>query len=197
MEECTQYLQVRSPLRMDSSGKPLQIPFQVVHSARRTKALQLREDGTLIIRLPRQMRQEEGLAFAREHLEWIQVNYQKIMERSEDRPIFSTEEIHSYMEQLRPVLKHRVDYYARIMGVNYGRITIRNQKTRWGSCSSQGNLNFNWHLVLLPAELLDYVVVHELAHRLEMNHSRRFWNQVGRILPDYETRRKRLRDYRY
>ena len=80
--------------------------------------------------------------------------------------------------------------------MDYGRITIREQKTRWGSCSSKGNLNFNWKLVLLAPELLDYVVVHELAHRREMNHSKNFWKIVEAELPDYRERRARLKECR-
>ena len=75
------------------------------------------------------------------------------------------------------------------MGVTYGRITIRNQKTRWGSCSSKGNLNFNCLLMLTPPEVIDYVVVHELCHRKEMNHSKAFWDEVAHVLPDYEKAR--------
>ena len=71
----------------------------------------------------------------------------------------------------------RVKYYADIIGVTYGKITIRNQKTRWGSCSSKGNLNFNCLLMLMPPEVIDYVVVHELCHRKQMNHSKAFWRK--------------------
>ena len=81
------------------------------------------------------------------------------------------------------------------VGVTYGRITIRNQRTRWGSCSAKGNLNFNCLLMKAPPEVLDYVVVHELCHRLEMNHSPRFWAQVERVLPDYKVSRKWLREH--
>ena len=81
------------------------------------------------------------------------------------------------------------------MGVIYGRISMRNQKTRWGSCSSNGNLNFNNRLLFVPEELVDYVVVHELAHRKEMNHSNAFWNVVEKYMPDYKERRKKLREY--
>ena len=88
----------------------------------------------------------------------------------------------------------RVSYYAREIGVDYGRITIRQQKTRWGSCTSEGNLNFNWLLMLAPPEILDYVVVHELCHRKEMNHSAAFWREVEHILPDYRERKKWLKD---
>lgn len=88
----------------------------------------------------------------------------------------------------------RVKTFAPIVGVDYGRITIRTQKTRWGSCSSKGNLNFNCLLMAMPEEIRDYVVVHELCHRKQMNHSDKFWAEVEKILPDYKERRKWLRD---
>ena len=81
------------------------------------------------------------------------------------------------------------------MGVTYGKITIRHQKTRWGSCSGTGNLNFNCLLMLVPEQVLDYVVVHELCHRKEMNHSPRFWKEVEAIFPEYREARKWLKDH--
>ena len=89
-----------------------------------------------------------------------------------------------------------MEYFAPLVGVTYNRIFIKEQKTRWGSCSSLGNLNFNWKLILLDEELLDYVVVHELAHRKQMNHSPTFWAEVERALPDYRERRRRLKECR-
>ena len=88
----------------------------------------------------------------------------------------------------------RVAYYAEKLGVSYGKITLRQQKTRWGSCAANGKLNFNWLLILAPPEVLDYVVVHELCHRMEMNHSQAFWKEVEKILPDYRERQKWLKD---
>lgn len=99
-------------------------------------------------------------------------------------------------ELARQRITLRVEYFAPLVGVTYNRIFIKEQKTRWGSCSSLGNLNFNWKLILLDEELLDYVVVHELAHRKQMNHSPTFWAEVERVLPDYRERRRRLKECR-
>jgi predicted metal-dependent hydrolase len=88
-------------------------------------------------------------------------------------------------EKAAEVIPGRVRYYSQRIGVTYGRITIRNQRTRWGSCSARGNLNFNCLLMLAPPEVVDSVVVHELCHRKEMNHSERFYAEVFRAFPDY------------
>lgn len=109
-----------------------------------------------------------------------------------------------YIHQAKGLFRERSSYYyplvaqaAEKMGKQdigrVNRITIRNQKTRWGSCSSKGNLNFNWRLLMAPIEVLDYVVVHELCHLAYLNHSRQFWQLVGQILPDYENRREWLK----
>ncbi len=89
----------------------------------------------------------------------------------------------------------QVTLWAQEMALTYGRVTIRDQKTRWGSCSSAGNLNFNWRLILAPPDVLAYVVIHELAHRAEMNHSARFWHIVARHCPAYQTHRAWLRTH--
>ena len=106
-------------------------------------------------------------------------------------------------ENLNPDLLHnlalidipqRVRKYAPLVGVEYGRITIRMQKSRWGSCSSKGNLNFNCLLMAMPEEIRDYVVIHELCHRKQMNHSDKFWAEVEKIMPDYKIKRKWLKE---
>ena len=99
-----------------------------------------------------------------------------------------------YMESARKIFKRKTAAYARKMDVTYGRITIREQKTRWGSCTSEGNLNFNWRLIFAPEEVVDYIVVHELAHRKEMNHSRAFYDVVASVLPDYKVQEKWLKE---
>ena len=86
----------------------------------------------------------------------------------------------------------RVSHWAPRLGVTFGRVKVKDQKSRWASCSREGTLNFNWRLTLASSEILDYVVIHELAHRLEMNHSRRFWAHVQKHCPDYKVHRRWL-----
>ena len=104
------------------------------------------------------------------------------------------DEIRRLANEALRVIPERVKYYAGLLGVNYGRITIRNQRSKWGSCSAKGNLNFNCLLMLTPPEVLDSVVVHELCHRFEMNHSDRFYAHVLSVFPNYYECSKWLRD---
>jgi len=92
-------------------------------------------------------------------------------------------------------IRSRVNHYAPLIGVHPGRITIRDQKSRWGSCSAKGNLNFNWKLIMAPSQVLDYVVIHELCHMREFNHSPRFWELVYAHMPDYEAWKKWLKNH--
>lgn len=98
-------------------------------------------------------------------------------------------------EHARDVLTDKLDHYSRIMGVRPEAIHITSAKTRWGSCTSNRTINFSYRLIFAPDELIDYVVIHELAHLYEMNHSREFWAVVGKFLPDYKIRRKKLKEY--
>ena len=106
-----------------------------------------------------------------------------------------TAEIDELMKEAKKVIPERVAFFAPLVGVTPGRITIRCQKSRWGSCSAKGNLNFNCLLMLAPEEVMDSVVVHELCHLKQMNHSKRFYDEVLRVMPDYRTRQKWLKEH--
>lgn len=97
-----------------------------------------------------------------------------------------------YRKEARMIIEQRVQHYSSQISSNYNNIYIKEQKTRWGSCSSKGNLNFNWKVVKKPLEVIDYLVVHEMCHLLYMNHSRQFWQKVESVLPDYRERKRLL-----
>lgn len=171
--------------------------YEIIRSSRKTLALEISRDGLLKVRAPYKVSREEIQNFVKSKESWIFKHLKRIEETKADQPDpLSAEEIEKLAQKALQVLPEKVENYARMIGVTYGRITIRNQKTRWGSCSSKGNLNFNCQLMRLPEELQDYVVVHELCHRKEMNHSPNFWKEVKNIMPDYQERRTRLKQVR-
>ena len=176
----------------------MDIEYHLIRSDRRSIGIEVDREGKVMVRAPYSCEKKRIDRFLLEKENWIRqkVKLQKenAMKRQEKREMPEAEKKY-YRNLAREVLGARTGYYARKMGVTYGRISIREQKTRWGSCSGKGNLNFNWKLSLVPDEILDYVVVHELAHRKEMNHSNAFWNVVEKYMPDYKERRKKLREY--
>ena len=168
----------------------------VIRSSRKTLSLQVKPDGTLVVRAPLRLPEREIQRFLREKGDWIEKALAKVAESSrvgEGAPL-SAQDIRALADRALREIPPRVSYWASRMGVGYGRITIRNQQSRWGSCSSVGNLNFNCLLMLAPAEVLDYVIVHELAHRKQMNHSALFWAEVAAVLPDYREQLKWLKE---
>ena len=179
----------------------LSIPCRLIRSDRRSLGLEIRripEDGAeLLIRAPRRMKIAYIEWFINEKERWITEKYLAALV---EKPRPKTMEIPDYVTEqwLRTEgaerFQQKTAFWAARMKVTYGRITIRDQKTRWGSCSSTGTISYNWHLVLLPDAILDYVVVHELCHLQHMNHSKDFWDLVECILPDYRSRRKWLKD---
>lgn len=183
-------------------GRTFSIPVTVLFSARKTLGLEVKADGTAIARMPGKVGRETALQFIEKHKTWIIAKWMQAEERrlhEESRELKDYEKDPDkkavYREMARRKITERTEYFARQMGISWKRIFIKETKTRWGSCSQAGNLNFNWKLVLMPPEILDYVVVHELAHRKEMNHSPLFWKEVAAVLPDYRERRAWLREH--
>ncbi len=159
--------------------------YTLIRSDRKTIGIQLR-DGALLVRAPRWASRAQIDDAVRKHRRWIDTHMAQQLEQTA-QPVdkLTAQGLQDLADQALKVIPARVRHYAPLIGVDYGRITIRNQRSRWGSCSQSGNLNFNCLLMLAPPEVLDSVVVHELCHRKEMNHSPRFYAEVLRVFPEY------------
>lgn len=172
--------------------------IEIRRSNRKTMSLEVTADARVIVRAPLFISETEIVRFVNSKKGWLEKSLQKVKERQvakHDSRKLTEKELELLAERAREVFHEKTAYFAQKVGVTYGRITIRAQKTRWGSCSSQGNLNFNCLLMLVPEAVQDYVVVHELCHRKEMNHSERFWREVAKVMPDYKIHKKWLKDY--
>ena len=165
--------------------------YQLIRSRRKTLSIEITPRGELLVRAPMRMPKWEIHRFVEEKQDWIASHLAKIP--SVD--VLTEEEHQALIRAAKEFLPHQVAMFARQMGVTCGRITVRSQKKRWGSCTASGNLNFNCLLMVMPPEVRDYVIVHELCHRKQMNHSPQFWLEVENILPDYRIRRRWLSDH--
>ena len=167
--------------------------YRLIRSSRKTVAIQVTAGGEVVVRAPRLYPKYKIEAFLRQKEAWIRDRQQAIA-RSPRIPTLSGSEHKALIQEAKAWFADRTAYFAPIVGVTYGSVTIRTQKTRWGSCTGKGDLNFNSLLMLAPEEIRDYVVVHELCHRRYMDHSAAFWAEVERSLPDCKLRRKWLKD---
>ncbi len=180
-------------------GIHYELTAKFIKSNRRSVGITVKPGGEIIVRAPRLMPVAAVMAFLRRKEEWIIKTYLK---QSKIQPSPACEEKSSqtlalekrYRDAAKDYIPKRVNYYHQFTGGTFQKITIRDQKTRWGSCSSKGTLSFSFRLMMAPPRVLDYVVVHELCHLTHMNHSKDFWNMVASILPDYKEHRKWLKE---
>lgn len=157
---------------------------ELVRSNRKTLSIQITSDGRVIIRAPLRMSLKSINSFVQTKSDWIEKHLAEIDARPE-LPLLTEDDIRHLADRAAVYIPERVHHYAPLVGVTFGKIGIRCQKKRWGSCSSKGNLSFNCLLMLAPPEVIDSVVVHELCHRKEMNHSAGFYAEVLRVFPEY------------
>lgn len=164
------------------------IPIQITRTDRRSLSIRVASDGSILVRAPRSLSDKKIKNFVLEKSSWIKAQQSRARRTAAEAaaagPI-GAGAVDALKARAKSVIPARVAARAAQIGVTYGRITIRLQKSRWGSCSAAGNLSFNCLLMLCPEEVWDYVIVHELCHRKEMNHSKRFWDLVGRFCPQY------------
>ena len=163
--------------------------YTIKRSKRKTIGLEITDEG-LLVRAPMRASKREIERVIAQHRDWIEKKTalrKQAKASALQKGALSAQDLQLLTEQAKEYIPKRVSYYASLLGVHPGRITIRGQKTRWGSCSAKGNLNFNCLLMLTPSEVIDSVVVHELCHLLEMNHSKEFYKKVLSVFPDYHT----------
>ncbi|MCM1385827.1 MAG: M48 family metallopeptidase [Bacillus sp. (in: Bacteria)] len=183
------------------NGSSYTLPLTVIRSKRYTYSITVREDCSIILRVPLQASKQQIEQIAEEKSHWIITHYLKAREERENSPHSDLPEAQRialekrYKEAARNYIPKRVAYYQPLTGGTYNRITIRSQRTRWGSCSGKGTLSFNWRLMLAPPAILDYVVVHELCHLTHMDHSPAFWEAVKSVYPNYKSARKWLKEH--
>lgn len=171
--------------------------YSIIRSRRRTVSVEITEDATLLVRAPKWMSAGEIDRFVESHSEWIDEHLIKAKNRNakaENSAPISDNELSALLILAEAQIPDKVEHFAQLLGVTYGKVSIRNQKTLWGSCTSDGNLSFNCLIMKAPESVRDYVVVHELCHRKEMNHSKAFWKCVESVLPDYKASRKWLKE---
>ena len=171
--------------------------ISLIRSSRRSLAAEIMPDGSVKVRAPQRMPEQQIIRFLTEKASDIEKHVQRRRVQNQQLsalPAFTQADIRELAKRAAAVIPQRVAYYAQKIGVTYGRITIRNQKTRWGSCTAEGNLNFNCLLMAAPQEVLDSVIVHELCHRLHADHSKAFYAEVYRAFPDYDRCSKWLKE---
>lgn len=166
---------------------------------RRSKNIKIsvKADGNVLVTFPFWASKKSAMNFVKEKESWIR-NYLEKMKDEKNQSILSMGGRKDYLEKkeiARKMIEKKIEKFNEYYGFEFGRIAIRNQKSRWGSCSSKKNLNFNYRIVYLSEDLADYLVVHELCHLKEMNHSKRFWNLVEATIFDYRKKTKMLRKF--
>lgn len=172
----------------------LKIPVILERGKRKTLSIQITQDVQLQIKAPMLMPEREIVRFINQRIFWIYKQAKRMQKDNELRVCRDDKEIQELREKARVVLCERTEFFAKKLGVTYSKIRIGNQRTRWGSCSSKGTISYNWKLILMPTAVMDYVVVHELCHLIEMNHSPRFWNMVEQVMPNYKEYRRWIKE---
>ena len=165
--------------------------YKLIYSDRKSISASVK-GGVLTVRAPRGVKTEAVEGFLNKHRKWIEKHLGEAKKSEERFAALNDAEIAEIKRSAKKYFADKTKFYSKIMGIKYGRITITGAKTRFGSCSSKGNISYSWRLMLYPEAAREYVVVHELAHILEMNHSAAFYAIIQRVMPDYKERKKGL-----
>lgn len=168
---------------------------KVIRSKRRTLAVQVDQDGAVIVRVPKYVLNLQIKRFVQRMRGWIEKQQEKMQKRPKITPRKLEHPIGWYKKEARRVFTERLNYFAQLHDLTYKTLRLSSARTRWGSCSRRKSINLNWRLILAPPEILDYVVAHELSHTVHMNHSKRFWAQVEAMMPNHKIQKKWLKEF--
>ena len=171
----------------------MQYDYTLIRSSRRSVGIRILPEGTVEVRAPRFVSKREIDRVVESHARWIEEHRARVLEKAARFPEPDEEEKKVYIKYAREKLPPLIARYAAQMGVTPTGLTITGARTRFGSCSSKGRLSFSWRLMRYPDAAIEAVVVHELAHLKQMNHSPAFYAEVLRVLPDYYERKKLLK----
>jgi len=189
-------------LRIKNNNQIIELEYDVIHSKRKSIGFEVKAGGEIIVKLPMNLSHQKALPYIEERKEWIYQAYLRQKDKVNRTHAISEEKSNpqlaylekKYRQAAKQYIYERVEYYLPQTGGFYSSIRIGDQKTRWGSCSSNKTLSFSWRLMLAPPRVLDYVVIHELCHLTYMNHSKEFWAKVASIDPDYKEHRRWLKE---
>ncbi|MES3031321.1 MAG: SprT family zinc-dependent metalloprotease [Patescibacteria group bacterium] len=182
--------------------------YTLIRSRRRSIALTISRDATLVVRAPLFVSKGYIDRLVEKKGEWIEKKQEyfrkRVVEKKDTRLMYlgevntidfknKKETENWYKKKAREILTERIEYYSKLTGWTYRSMSINGAKTRWGSCGPRNTINFSWRLVMAPLTTVDYVIVHELAHIVEKNHSKKFWDKVREVMPDYKERQAVLK----
>lgn len=173
------------------------IKLLIVKQHRKSISIKIRNSSLIEVHAPFGIEDKDIDAFVEKHGDWINAKLAEMKEAESalnSIDVASKAEFDEKIELAKKIIPEKCAYYADMIGVDYGRITLKAQKTLFGSCSAAGNLNFNIALMFAPEKVLDYVIIHELCHLKEMNHSVDFWHEVEKVMKDYKVERQWLKD---
>ena len=188
-------------LRIKYQSKLYDLPYTLIRSNRKSCSISITPDGRITVRVPLRISDREIRHLLTDRQNWIITKYLEQQQKQARMPVSDLTDTQRaaltqrYIAAAREYFPKRAAHFQQFTGGTYSRITIRDQKTRWGSCSARGTLSFNWRLMLAPPAILDYVVVHELCHLTHMNHSPAFWQAVEAVCPDYRDSRRWLKEH--
>ena len=189
-------------IRIQYQSKLYELPYSLIRSSKRKScSISIDPDGHITVRVPTRITQKEISHLLIDKRIWIITKYLEVLKQQQTRPVSDLTDVQRtalerrYIAAAKEYFPKRAAYFHQFTGGSYNRISVRDQKTRWGSCSAKGTLSFNWRLMLAPPAIQDYVIIHELCHLTYMNHSNAFWKKVESVCPDYRTARKWLKDH--